>query len=338
MRFCAIGLGRMGRRHLQIVNNLGYTIAGVYDPLSSSVEQAIKEFNLPQEVIFDSAETMLKTVKPDALVIASTAPSHCDYVCMAAEVRVRYVLCEKPLAVSIEQCDRMIAACEASGTLLAVNHQMMFMEQYSLVKEMVSSNVFGGLRSVTVSASNFGLAMNGAHYFEMFRYLTGEEIDTISFWADEEKVPNPRGSQYEDISGQLRALTLSGIRLYMEIGGDQGHGIQVIYGCRYGQILVDELEGFVRAIHRKSEFLELPTTRYGMPGEIFIQKILSADVITPTEDLWRAMIAGDNYPDGQCGRHAVRALVSANLSAQALGSTLSLNEVSQSKNLMFPWA
>ena len=337
MRFCAVGLGRMGRRHLQVAKNLGYEIAGVYDPLPSSVEQAVKEFNLPQEVVFDSAETMLKTVKPDALVIASTAPSHCDYVCMAAEVHVRYVLCEKPLAVSIEQCDRMIAACEASGTLLAVNHQMMFMEQYSLAKEMVSSKVFGGLRSVTVSASNFGLAMNGAHYFEMFRYLTDEEINTVSFWADKEKVPNPRGSQYEDRSGQLRAITSSGIRLYFEIGGDQGHGIQVIYGCRYGQILIDELQGFMRATHRKPEFLELPTTRYGLPGEVITQEIAPADVIAPTESVWRAMLAGENYPNGQFGRHAVCTLVAANISAMNNGAPF-LIEAAQLKNITFPWA
>lgn len=337
MRFVIIGLGRMGRRHLQVAKNLGFEIAGIYDPLPESVSLALKEYSLPESMVFDSAQRMLETVRPDALTVASTAPSHCEYVCMAAAAKVRYVLCEKPMAVSVAECDRMIAACQASGTALAVNHQMQFMEQYTLIKELAASPAFGGLRSVTVAASNFGLAMNGAHYFEMFRYLTGEEIDTVSFWADAEKVPNPRGPQYEDRSGQLRAVTPSGVRLYMEIGGDLGHGIQVVYGCRCGQIWVDELAGMVRYIHRKAEFRDLPTTRYGMPAEESARNIAPADVMAPTEAVWRAMLAGGEYPDGRRGRHAVKALVAANLSGERDGAPVRLADGASAERL-FPWA
>lgn len=336
-KFCIIGLGRMGRRHLQVAKNLGFEITGVYDPLPESVGLALKEHELPASIVFDSAQRMLETVRPDALVVASTAPSHCEYVCMAAAAGVRHVLCEKPMAVSVAECERMIEACAASGTSLAVNHQMQFMEQYALVKELASSPDFGGLRSVTVAASNFGLAMNGAHYFEMFRYLTGEEIETVSFWADAEKVTNPRGVQYEDRSGQLRAVAPSGVRLYMEIGGDQGHGIHVVYGCRHGQIFVDELAGLVRTIHRKAEFRELPTTRYGMPAEEVSRQIAPADVIAPTEAVWRAMLAGSDYPDGRCGRHAVRALVAANLSGERGGVPVGLT-LQEAAGRAFPWA
>lgn len=337
MKFCAVGLGRMGRRHLMVAKNLGFEIAGIYDPLPESVDLALKEYALSSSIVFDSAQRMLETVKPDALVVASTAPSHCEYVCLAAAAKVRYVLCEKPMAVSVVECDRMLQACAASGAALAVNHQMQFMEQYTLVKELASSPAFGGLRSVTVGASNFGLAMNGAHYFEMFRYLTGEEIRTVSFWADAEKVPNPRGPQYEDRSGQLRAITPSGVRLYMEIGGDQGHGIQVIYGCRYGQIIVDEIAGLVRYIHRKAEFRDLPTTRYGMPADEVTRQIAPADVIGPTESVWRAMLAGHAYPDGGCGRHAVRALVAANISGEREAQPVKL-DAGEAAARAFPWA
>lgn len=337
MKFCAIGLGRMGRRHLQVATNLGFEIAGIYDPLPESIGLATKEYELPNEVVFDSAQRMLQTVRPDALVVASTAPSHCEYVCLAAAAGVRYVLCEKPMAVSIAECELMIEACVAAGTSLAVNHQMQFMEQYTAVKDLADSAALGGLRSVTVSASNFGLAMNGAHYFEMFRYLTGEEIESVSFWADAEKVPNPRGPQYEDRSGQLRAVTASGKRLYMELGGDQGHGIHVVYGCRHGQIFVDELAGLMRCIHRQAEYREMPTTRYGMPAEEVTRQIAPADVIAPTEAVWRAMMEGVPYPDGTCGRHSVRALVAANISAEHNGVAVRLDDPAM-MNRVFPWA
>lgn len=337
MKFCAIGLGRMGRRHLQAAKNLGFQISGVYDPLHSSIASALEEHSLPDSVVFDSPQTMLDTIRPGALVIASTAPSHCEYTCMAAKAGVRYVLCEKPMAVSINECKRMIEVCDQSGTKLGINHQMRFMEQYTLPKSLVSSREFGGLCSITVAGSNFGLSMNGAHYFEMFRFLAEEDILTVSFWADDAKVPNPRGPQYEDRSGQLRAVTASGKRLFMEIGGDLGHGIQVIYGCRRGQILVDELAGFVRSIRRKEEFRDLPSTRYGMPAETETHLIRPADVIEPTAAVWTAMTSGKDYPDGNCGLHAVRALVAANVSGEQSGRPLDIL-ASGTDGRAFPWA
>ena len=337
MKFCVIGLGRMGRRHLHVAKNLGFDIVGVFDPLPESIRLAKEEEGISGDIVFDSVDTMLMATKPQSIVIASTAPSHCQYVLEAAKTGVEYILCEKPMAISIDECNQMIEACVEYGSSLAINHQMQFMEQYTRVKHLINSPEMGELRSITVAGSNFGLAMNAVHYFEMFRYLTGEEISTINFWADESKVPNPRGIQYEDLSGQMRALSRSGIRLNMDIGGDLGHGIQVVYGCRYGQILVDELGGFMRFTNRNKEFRDLPTTRYGMPSTTQILKIEPADAIAPTQSVWQAMLNGQTYPDGVAGLHAVRALVAANLSAENFGETVSIaqEKITQRR---FPWA
>jgi hypothetical protein len=198
------------------------------------------------------------------------------------------------------------------------------MEQYTDIKSLVDTPEFGGLRSMVVTASNFGLAMNGCHYFEAFRYLTNEGVAEISCWFDPSNVPNPRGPQYIDRSGQLRAITASGVRLIIELGADLGHGIEVIYGCRNGQILVDELAGFIRGIHRLPEYQDLPTTRYGMPAAEIQRKIAQAEVMKPTEDLWRALLSGGSYPDGDSGRHAVAVLVAANLSGENAGRSVAL--------------
>lgn len=327
----------MGRRHLQVAKNLGLEIVGIFDPMPESIRLVREEYKLSEQVVFSSAKEMLEKTRPETLVVSSTATSHCEYVCMAAEAGVKFILCEKPMAVSLEECDRMIEACERSGSVLAVNHQMQFMEQYTIVKKLVNSLEFGGLRSITVAASNFGLAMNGTHYFEMFRYMTDESISKVSCWTDSAKVPNPRGSQYEDRSGQLRAVSPSGIRLYMELGGDLGHGIQVIYSCLLGQILVDELSGHLRYIHRQSEFAELPTTRYGMPAVTEVRQIAPADVIKPTQDVWQAMFENRSFPDGACGRHAVAVLVAANISGEADGKQIELaRELPVDR--VFPWA
>lgn len=324
MRVCVIGVGRMGRRHITAARNAGFELAGIFDQSAEALATTLTECNVDEALAFDDAARMLQTVRPNAVVISTTAPSHCEFVCAAAGAGVRYILCEKPMASSLEECDRMIAACRAAGAELAVNHQMRFMEQYTDIKALTETPEFGGLRSMIVTASNFGLAMNGCHYFEAFRYLTNEEVVEISCWFDPNNVPNPRGPQYVDRSGQLRGITASGVRLIMELGGDLGHGIEVVYGCRNGQILVDELAGFVRGIHRLPEYRNLPTTRYGMPAHEFQRKIAQADVTKPTEDLWRAMLSDGAYPTGENGRHAVAALVAANLSGENTGRTIAL--------------
>jgi predicted dehydrogenase len=314
----------MGRRHITAARNAGFELAGIFDQSAEALATTLTECNVDKALAFDDAARMLQTVRPDAVVISTTAPSHCEFVCAAAGAGLRYILCEKPMACSLEECDRMIAACRAAGAKLAVNHQMRFMEQYTDIKALTETAEFGGLRSMVVTASNFGLAMNGCHYFEAFRYLTNEEVAEISCWFDPNNVPNPRGPQYVDRSGQLRGITASGVRLIIELGGDLGHGIEVIYGCRNGQILVDELGGFARAIHRLPEYRAFPTTRYGMPANEFQRKIAQADVTKPTEDLWRAMLSGELYPTGENGRHAVAALVAANLSGENAGRTVAL--------------
>lgn len=337
MKFCAIGLGRMGRRHLQVAKMLGFDIVGVYDPLPESISLAKDEFAIPSNCIFDNVDQMLHFTKPEAIVISSTAPSHCNYVVQSAQAGVRYILCEKPMAVSIDECELMIAVCADHGAKLAINHQMRFMDQYAIVKELITTPELGGLRSIMVSGSNFGLAMNAVHYFEMFRYLTEEEVDVINFWADEAILPNPRGKQYEDRSGHLRAVTPSGVRLLMELGSDLGNGIQVIYNCLYGQILVDEVAGFMRYTYRNAEFRDLPTTRYGMPSTTHTRVISPADALLPTKSVWEAMITSNSYPDGFAGLHAVRALVSANISAELGGQPIHLQQNSQTQR-SFPWA
>ncbi len=338
MKVCVIGTGRMGRRHIDAARGLGFDVVGIHDPFQDAMNIAVKDHGMKPEQCFANEVEMLTKLRPEGVVISSTAPGHAPSVLAAAKAGAKYILCEKPLAQSLAQCDEMIRACDSAGAVLGVNHQMRFMEQYTLVKEMVNSPEFGGLQSINVTASNFGLAMNGCHYFEMFRFMTDENISDIQFWADQEKVPNPRGAQFVDHSGQLRARAKSGKHMYMELGGSQGHGVYVIYGCRFGQIFVDELTGFMRATYRKPEFRELPTTRYGMPAETILRDIAPADVIGPTQALWKAMIEKKNYPDGQAGRHALAALVAANVSLEENGKIISLDSIKAQEGRIFQWA
>ena len=242
------------------------------------------------------------------------------------------------MAVSLAECDRMIDMCARHGSKLAVNHQMRFMEQYREPKRIVQSEEFGGLSSITVIAGNFGVAMNGTHYFEMFRYLSEETPVEVTAWFSPGKVPNPRGDQFEDRAGAVRLVSTRGKRFYMEVGADQGHGVQVIYAGPYGQLTVDELAGKMRLIIREDQYRDLPTTRYGMPSWEKNYRITPADVIAPSRSVLDALIRNDDYPSGEDGRLAVSVLVAAYVSHEDGHRPVSINDDVLPTTLVFPWA
>jgi predicted dehydrogenase len=304
----------MGLRHLQIAKGLGLDVAGVADSRPEALAQATRDAGVPPGRCFTDPAALLDSARPECVIIATTAPAHEPLTCLASERGARYVLCEKPMASSLAGCDRMIKTCEHHGTRLAINHQMRFMEQYLEVRKIIDGEAFGGWASVTVVAGNFGLAMNGTHYFELFRWLARERIREACAWLSPDKVPNPRGPQFEDTAGAVRLTTAGGKRLTMEIGPDQGHGVQVIYAGRCGVVVADELAGRISSSVRLAEHRSLPTTRYGMPAEHRVIDVPPADVLGPTRAVLEALLAGKDVPGGQDGRAAVEALVACHVS------------------------
>lgn len=311
MKTLVIGSGRMGRRHIQVVKDLNLEIDGVLDFSQDVLNITQEEHNIPSDRLFTSVDEAFNNTSAELVIISTTAPFHLEYVEKAAEYGAKYILCEKPMATSIEDCNRILEICDKNNIKLAINHQMRFMEQYTLTKELVQSEAFGGLSSVTVVAGNFGMSMNGTHYFEMFRYMTDELPDTVQAWFDEDSVPNPRGERYQDRSGSIRVVTASGKRFYMEISADQGHGMHVTYTGPNGRITIDELLGKMTAVIRDEEYRELPTTRYGMPATETLSQIEPADAVSPTKSVLKALLNDEDYPDGVIGRAAVATLVAA---------------------------
>lgn len=338
MKAALIGLGRMGMRQATVLQQCKVQISAISDLNQSACDAAGNEYGVPSEFRFTSPEELITRVKPEILVVATTAPSHHHLVIKAAGNGAKMILCEKPMATNLRDCEAMISACKAAGVRLAVNHQMRFMDQYTIPKSMAESEEFGGLGSIIVSAGNFGMAMNGTHYFEMFRYLTNEDPVLVSAWFSTEEVPNPRGPQFTDKAGTVRLETASGKRFYMDCSSDQGHGMHVTYNCRNGRIEIDELAGRMSYVMRQAEHRHQPTTRYGMPYDTGSKTITPADAVAPTRAVLESLLNGQNYPTGDDGLLAMRLLVAAHLSNERGGVTIDLRKEDMPLDLTLPIA
>lgn len=327
----------MGQRHLEAIRRMGLAVAGAFDVNSESLELAAREQGVPAQNLWSNLDDFYAAGRPDCVVIATTADSHCRLVCDAAERGVKYILVEKPMATSLAECDTMIATCARHGAHLSVNHQMRFMEQYTEARRIVMSDECGGLSSMTVVGGNFGLAMIGTHFFEAFRFLTNEPITEVTAWLSRDVVPNPRGAQFEDRAGSVRGTTESGKRVYMEAGPDQGHGIRVIYGCRHGLVTVDGLAGRITVNVREAGDRALPTTRYGTPSKQETFEIRPAEVVDSTVAVLNALFTSVNAVTGEHGRSALEVLVAAHESSER-GSVPVKVGVGADRSRTYPWA
>jgi predicted dehydrogenase len=334
-----IGTGRMGREHGRALRSLGLTVSALRDTNSTVLHQTGEELAVPAAHRYGDPDRVFDAIEaPGLVVIATTADSHCDLVLRAAAAGAERILCEKPMATSVADCDRMRDACGGSGTRLAINHQMRFMPQYTAIKDELRSGRFGQLASMNVVAGCFGLAMNGSHYVEAFRYLTDGRPRAVTAWITPQRQPNPRGAQFQDQAGELRVVGDDGRRLNLEIADDQGHGMTVTYATTWGHILVDELAGEYTATARKAEHQAQPVTRYGMPWDRWQRTFAPPDNVRPTAAVQDALIAGSDYPDGTAGRAVVAVLAAAYRSAAEGHREVDVEDLGGFAERRFPWA
>jgi predicted dehydrogenase len=327
----------MGRRHLDAIRFLGHKVSGVVDFNPECLLFAQRDNGIDPAICHNNSAEMYSRGIPDAVIIATTADFHHSLAIDAARRGVRYILVEKPMAVSVQQCQEMIHVCKAEGAYLSVNHQMRFMEQYCLTKKKCEQEDLGGFCSMNVISGNMGLAMNCSHFFEAFRYITGEKILSVNAWLSRYDLPNPRGPQFRDKSGVVRAHTQSGKRLFIDCGADQGNGIFVVYGCRHGQIRLDELIGEYSVMYRKGEDRELPTTRYAMPSHYFGSKIKGAEVVESSALVLDALIKQKEPVTGEDGLHSVKVLAACYRSNAHNGAEVLVDDLDHD-GTVFPWA
>jgi predicted dehydrogenase len=83
----------------------------------------------------------------DALDICLPTPAH-PRVAIAALEAGKHVLCEKPLALSVEQCARVLDAARQSGRVFMVAHVLRFFPAYALLAEAVRTHRYGLARHV----------------------------------------------------------------------------------------------------------------------------------------------------------------------------------------------
>ena len=167
-----IGCGRIATRH-----------ANAYTAIESTKLVAAAESDPERRLKFDESygivglyenyRDMLVNEELDIISICTWPPLHCEMAIAAAESSVQAILCEKPMALNLGEADRMLQACEASGTKLVIGHQHRFDSQAVNAIELLKGNAIGELQSIFGHCSS-DLLTNGTHVVDLIRYFVDD--------------------------------------------------------------------------------------------------------------------------------------------------------------------
>jgi predicted dehydrogenase len=136
-------------------------IAGIWDDESASMAEARREFDIPGERVFNSAEDCIAQAKPDLAILCPAPSEHANLVERVAALGVP-ILIEKPFALSLADADRMIAACQRAGVALAVNWPMAWYPGNLTAKRLLDEGAIGSLRELHYYDGNRGPLYHGA--------------------------------------------------------------------------------------------------------------------------------------------------------------------------------
>ncbi|MCA2216918.1 Gfo/Idh/MocA family oxidoreductase [Jidongwangia harbinensis] len=172
-----IGAGRMGLFHGETVSRRlpGTRLVAVADPVGGGKGLDADRFYADAAQVWDDSEV-------DAVVIAAPARLHADLVVAAAEAG-KSVFCEKPMALTLADADRVIAAARDAGVVLQVGFQRRFAPDWAAARALLDAEQIGTprlLRSLTRDPGGFDPARvppntiffeTLIHDFDVLRFL-----------------------------------------------------------------------------------------------------------------------------------------------------------------------
>lgn len=147
INFAIVGCGRIAQRHAEHINKFGNLIA-VCD---IDIEKAEILANLYNANSYLSIDQMLNTEKDiDVVSICSPNGLHAEHSIKSLNAGF-HVLCEKPLALSVEDCGKMISAAESANKRLFAIKQNRYNPPVAAVKKAIDEGKLGKIYSVQLS-------------------------------------------------------------------------------------------------------------------------------------------------------------------------------------------
>ena len=135
-----IGCGSRGSGLAGAARDVGARIVGGADPDPEQLARFAETHNGTKQ--YSSPEALLADDGVQAVFVASPNHLHCEHTLAAAQAG-RHVFCEKPMALTVADCDRMIQACRKADVKLMVGQVLRYIPDLWRVLQIVHSGELG---------------------------------------------------------------------------------------------------------------------------------------------------------------------------------------------------
>ena len=146
-------------------------LAGVVTGTPSKIPTWQSKYSIPDKNVYnyDNFDSIKDNDDIDIVYVVTPNSLHKEYVVRAAQAG-KHVICEKPMALSVEDCDAMIAAVKKAGKMLSIGYRLHF-EPYNL--EMVrlgTKKIYGNIKKIT---AGFGFPLGDPNQWRVKKTLSG---------------------------------------------------------------------------------------------------------------------------------------------------------------------
>jgi predicted dehydrogenase len=199
--YAVIGLGRIAGHFMPGTRSTSNSqITALVSGHRDKAERIAADYGLPTNSIYsyENFDRIAENKTVDAVYVALPNSMHAEYTIRAAKAG-KHVLCEKPMATNVADCERMIAACKAANVKLMIAYRCHFEPTNLKAVKLLKDGALGQVQSIE-SAFGFDIARGewrlnkklagggplfdvGIYSLNACRYLTGEEPQDIAAYS-----------------------------------------------------------------------------------------------------------------------------------------------------------
>ncbi len=201
MKYALIGCGRISTNHIKAALNNKLQIVGVCDILSEKMEDILKKHELEKDATihrFTYYKELIEKEQPDLVSIATESGSHAEIALYCIDLGVNVII-EKPMAMSMEDANKIIELSEKKNVKVAACHQNRFNVAVQELRKALETGRFGKISHGSIHVrwnrnkgyydqapwrgtwmQDGGALMNQCiHGIDLLRWMMGNEVEEV---------------------------------------------------------------------------------------------------------------------------------------------------------------
>lgn len=247
VRYAVVGLGHIAQAAVlpafaQASQNSELRALVSGDP--GKLLELSKRYQVPRTYSYDQYDGCLRSGEIDAVYIALPNSMHCEYSVAAAQAGI-HVLCEKPMAVTERDCERMIREARRHQVRLMTAYRMYFDAAHSEAVRIVTSGqlgiprIFSSVLTMQVKEGNVRVKkkLGGGPLYDIGIYCINAarhlfDAEPVEVFACDAKLEDPRFSEVEESTSAILRFSQGRVATFTCSFGAARESVYEVIGTR----------------------------------------------------------------------------------------------------------